>query len=251
MTSHRRSRSLRRSYSRLFLLILLLTGVSVVPAISPAEQTGVTLVGRVVFRGIVPPPEVVTVTRDPETCGVTKMLQPLAVQSRTNGVLNAVVSIEGVRLPPPVDPLNPPEARETTAIANDHCAFGPHVEATSVGNAIQVGNHDPILHNTHITIDSRTFFNVAMVSGGKPVRKVVKRPGIFYLRCDVHRFMQGYVVAFDHPYYSVTQASGDFRIVGVSPGRHKLTVWHESLGTLQREITVPTERGAPLTIEFP
>ena len=179
------------------------------------------------------------------------MLQPLAVQSRTNGVLNAVVSIEGVRLPPPADQPNPPSLTEPTMIANNNCAFGPHVEATSVGNAIQVGNHDPILHNTHITIDGRTFFNVAMVSGGKPVRKVVKRPGLFYLRCDVHRFMQGYVVAFDHPYYSVTQASGDFRIVGVPPGRHKLTVWHESLGTLQREITVPTEGGVPLTIEFP
>ena len=245
MPNHRHVRDSRRTYPLLFVVILLVTGASAVPLLSSAEQTGATLTGRVIFRGTVPPPNVVTVTRDPTICGATRILQPLAVQSRTHGVWHAVVSLEGASLPPPTDP---PEA---TAITNDHCAFDPHVEATRVGQALEIGNRDPLLHNTHITIDTRTFFNVAMVAGGKPVKKVVKQPGLFNIRCDVHRFMQGYVVAFEHPYYTVTEANGDFRLVGVPPGRHQVTVWHETLGTLQREVTVPAQGDVSLTLEFP
>jgi hypothetical protein len=39
--------------------------------------------------------------------------------------------------------------------------------------------------------------------------------------------------------------------VGVPAGRHQVTVWHETLGTLQREVTVPTQGDVSITIEFP
>lgn len=233
------------SYLHLFAIVLLVTGASLVPRPSPAEQGGATLTGRVLFRGAIPPPEVVTVTRDPEICGATRILQPFVVDSRTHGLMHAVVSLAGAPLPTPPDPSEP------TAIANDHCAFSPHVETIRIGQPLEIGNRDPLLHNTHITIETRTFFNVAMVAGGKPVRKVVKQPGLFQIRCDVHRFMQGYVVAFDHPYHTVTQATGEFRMVGLPPGKQQLTVWHETLGTLQREITVPAQGDLSLTLEFP
>jgi len=245
MPSHWQFRALRRFCVRLLVATLLVTGVSAVPLITPAEQTGATLVGRVVFRGIVPPPEVVAVTRDQELCGTTRAIQPLTVQAGTQGVLHAVVSLNSPARPPQTD------LPATTSITNDHCVFSPRVEALRVGSLLEVSNRDPILHNTHITTQSRTFFNVAMVAGGKPVGKGIKLPGLFHVRCDVHRFMQGYVLAFDHPYYSVTQASGEFRIVGVPSGQHQIKVWHETLGTLQREITVPTEGNVSLALEFP
>jgi hypothetical protein len=57
-------------------------------------------------------------------------------------------------------------------------------------------------------------------------------------------------MTFDHPYYA-TQTSGEFRIVGRPPGHHQFTLWHETLGTLQREVTVPPEGDVPLTLEVP
>ena len=234
-----------RSCTQLLIVILLVAGACLLPLRSSADQTGATLTGRVIFRGAIPPPEVVTVTRDPTICGATRTLQPLLVQSGTHGVLHAVVSLVGTSLPPLIDPP------EITKIANDRCAFNPHVEALRVGQPLKVSNRDPLLHNTHITLETRTFFNVSMVAGGKPVKKTIKQPGLFHVRCDVHRFMQGYVVAFDHPYYSVTPDTGEFRLMGVPPGRHQLTVWHETLGTLQREVTVPAQGDVSLTLEFP
>jgi plastocyanin len=233
------------SYLQLFAIVLLVTGASLVPRPSPAEQGGATLTGRVIFRGAVPPPEVVAVTRDPEICGATRTLAPLLVQPSTHGVQYAVVSLAGAQLTPPPDPP------ATTTITNDHCAFSPPVETLRVGQPLEIGNRDPLLHNTHITIDTRTFVNVAMVAGGKPVRKIIKQPGLFQIRCDVHRFMQGYVVAFDHPYHTVTQTTGEFRLTGLPPGKQQLTVWHATLGTLQREVTIPTQGDISLTLEFP
>ena len=248
MPDYRRSRYIQHSYHQLFVIMLCVTGASLLPLSSPAEPTGATLTGRVIFRGTVPLPEVVTVTRDPEICGATRTLQPLLVQPGTNGVGSAVVSLTGERLPSPVDRSDQSEA---ATITNDHCAFTPHVEVLRVGQALEIGNRDPLLHNTHITIETRTFFNVAMVASGKPVRKIMKQPGLFHVRCDVHRFMQGYVVAFDHPYYTVTQTNGDFRLVGLPPGRQQIRVWHETLGILQREVTVPAQVDISLTLEFP
>ncbi len=245
MLGHRNSSHIRRSLARLLVVSLFITGTSLAPRPSPAEPIGATLTGRVLFRGAIPPPEVVTVTRDPEVCGATRILQPLVVDPRTHGLRHAVVSLAGAPLPISPDPS------EATAIANDHCAFSPHVETIRIGQPLEIGNRDPLLHNTHITIDTRTFFNVAMVAGGKPVRKRVKQPGLLQIRCDVHRFMQGYVVAFDHPYHTVTQATGEFRMVGLPPGKQQLTVWHETLGTLQHEVTIPAQGDVSLTLEFP
>ncbi|NOT24453.1 MAG: hypothetical protein HOP22_17255, partial [Nitrospiraceae bacterium] len=69
MPSHRNSSHIRRSLAQLFIVFLFIIGTSLVPRPSPAEQGGATLTGRVLFRGAIPPPEVVTVTRDPEICG--------------------------------------------------------------------------------------------------------------------------------------------------------------------------------------
>ena len=233
------------SCTRLSVVILLIAGASLLPLCSSAESTGATLTGQVIFRGAVPPPEVVTVTRDPEICRATRTLQPLVVQPDTYGVLNAVVSLKGENFSPSA------ELPGAIAITNDHCAFSPHVNTLRIGQPLEVGNRDPLLHNTHITIETRTFFNVAMVAGGRPVKKVVKQPGVFQVRCDVHRFMQGYVMAFDHPYHTVTQANGEFQLAGLPPGLQQIRVWHETLGTLQREVTVPAQGTVSLTLEFP
>jgi hypothetical protein len=40
--------------------------------------------------------------------------------------------------------------------------------------------------------------------------------------CDVHRWMQGWIVVVDHPYYAVTDADGRFTLADV---RRATTSW--------------------------
>jgi hypothetical protein len=57
------------------------------------------------------------------------------------------------------------------------------------------------------------------------------------------------VVVADHPFYAVTGEQGDFLLENVPPGRYTLQVWHESLGTVQRDVAV-NGSVATITVEM-
>lgn len=199
------------------------------------DERGASVVGLVTFQGTVPLPLKVAVTRDREFCGATVTVQPLFVGGPLSGLRNAVVSLERL------DVHQAPEAPQKVVIpiTNLGCAFTPHVRAVTVGSVLEIRNEDPILHNTHIRAGNRTVLNVVMVAGGLPVRKELKYSGVLSVKCDAHDFMSGYVLAFNHPFFQVTNEAGEFRIAEIPPGRYALAVWHETLGTLRREVVIP------------
>jgi hypothetical protein len=49
---------------------------------------------------------------------------------------------------------------------------------------------------------------------------------------SIHPWIQGYVWAFDHPLFAVTDANGDFEIKDAPRGTWRLVVWHEKVGYL-------------------
>ena len=136
-------------------------------------------------------------------------------------------------------------------LTNKDCAFKPRVDTITVGQTLILRNDDPMLHNTHIRNGKRTFVNVAQVVGGRQIEKLVKAPGLLNVKCDKHKFMQGYLVAFDHPYFAITNKTGQFRIVDVPPGRWTITVWHETLGSLTASVMVPDRGTMSVNMEFP
>ena len=81
--------------------------------------------------------------------------------------------------------------------------------------------------------------------------KQLTKPGIYQVKCDVHKFMTAILMAFHHPFFAVTDGTGTFRISHLPPGDHVVTIWHETLGTLQQRITFPIRGEANLTIEYP
>jgi hypothetical protein len=111
-------------------------------------------------------------------------------------------------------------------------------------------NDDPVMHNTHITVANSTVLNVAMVAGGRPVKKQLKKAGLQLIKCNVHKFMQAYRMVFDDPYFDQTTEDGQFTISGVSPGLHTLTVWHETLGVMQKDVQVPVRDTVVVDLEY-
>lgn len=209
---------------------------------------GATIVGRVIFRGPVPPPEVIPVTRDHETCGVSQSIQPMIVDPASGGVKDTVVSLvlrDGSIVPTTDQPAAVP------TVTNRACAFHPRVGIVKTGEFLETRNEDPVMHNTHIHADNRTFLNVALVAGGKPVQKRVKRSGLMKLTCDAHTFMQGFVMVSDHDFVATTDALGRFSIAGVPPGKHEISLWHETLGALKKQVTVPPQGELSVTFQYP
>ncbi len=224
--------------------VLIALMISHVPAALAQMEQGVVTV-HVLYHGTVPPPTDVPVTRDPEICGARVLLQPLTVHSPSGGLKDAVVTI---------DSLSPPETAQTgmppMVLSNSRCSFSPHVMPLQIGSPLEIHNQDPIMHNTHINNEMRTFINVAMVVNGRPVAKTVVKPGLYRVQCDVHKFMGGYVLASPHPYFGVTDDHGNTRILNVPAGRHDISIWHERLGQLQAHVSVPPNGEATATFEY-
>ncbi len=207
---------------------------------------GATVVGQVIFQGTVPPPAMVQVIRDPDFCGASVSIQNLVVDSSSMGVQGVVVSVEGVD-----NPSGKVLQAATPELRNRDCSFLPRIGTATAKKRLHITNEDPIMHNTHIHHGNRTFVNVAQVSGGRTFKKRLKRPGVLKVKCDKHEFMEANILVFDHPYYSVTETMGHFRISSVPSGLQELTIWHETLGIIHTKVEVPERGEVSITVEYP
>ena len=223
------------------ILILVLSSGGTIWAEAPVGA----LAGRITFTGASTPDQVLEVTRDAPFCGKTATIRTLAVNRETGGLEGAVVSLDAIPIPPNESPLPP------VGLVNSHCALSPPIMAGQVGQQLEIRNDDPIMHNTHLTLETSTFLNVALVPAGRPVVKQFKKPGIYHVKCDAHKFMKAAVIVLSHPFFSVTDRTGAFRISHLPPGDHVVTIWHEVLGTYRQRITIPLHGDANVTIEYP
>jgi plastocyanin len=198
---------------------------------SPLTAVSGTITGRVVFRGEIPNLPPIAVSKDHHVCGEQVPQEALIVSATNRGVRNTVVFLEGVT---PVEGGPPPGE---VALENRACRFVPHVVAVRVGTELAIGNADPVLHNLRAwsSPERRAFLNVVQPTQGQVSRRPIRRPGFLALQCDTHVHMSGYLLAFDHPYFAVTDANGAFRIAEVPPGTYRITAWHEGWTVVKRE----------------
>jgi len=203
-----------------------------------------TITGQILYKGAIPSSKVVKVSRDADFCGETWQDHPVQVDAKSSGLLEVIISVEGI----PVPSNHHPPAE--LVISNKECRFTPQAAAAQSGKFLHIRNADPLLHNTHIYQGKRTLLNVALVPGGRTIKKRIKRPGMLRVQCDKHVFMHAHIAIFDHPFFALTDHQGRFRITDLPAGTHSLTIWHQTLGTRSAEVTVPQEGEASLTIDF-
>jgi plastocyanin len=132
-----------------------------------------------------------------------------------------------------------PVSNEKVQLDQQGCVFLPRVFGLQEGQDVHVSNSDPILHNVHFKPARGRGKNVAMPAGATPRDFDFKAPDVMMsIICDVHSYMRSFVGVLEHPCFAVTGADGSFDIQGVPPGDYTLSVWHETLGRRQAEITV-------------
>ena len=227
------------------LLVLVAIGSVGVDSVLPSSaEAGATVTGKVVLKGPVPPAIEMGVTEDQAFCGKTLSITTVTTQKNGRGVVHAIVSLKNLEEGPAPTP-------HVQALHNTRCAFDQRVNALRLGDKLEVQNLDPILHNAHGKFGTRTILNVAQVPGGRPFQKKMKYPGHLSITCDKHTFMQAHVLVFPHSYFSMTNEQGRFRIEEVPEGLQHITVWHETLGTLEKEITVPHQGTVTVDFVFP
>lgn len=180
---------------------------------------------------------------DPEFCGSEAMDETFVFDPVSRKVANVVASIKGIKRG-----KNPNPVKLKIDIKN--CHFASHVQAVAAGGSYVVRNLDPVLHNIHLTVDKLTIFNVIMPPNGRNIEKPMPNNDLIHGRCDRHKFMNTSIRVFNHPYFSVSNRDGRYKISDIPPGRYTLEFWHEKLGQLEKEIIVEENKAITLNVEW-
>lgn len=145
----------------------------------------------------------------------------LDVQVRTPGgrpVADAAVVVE---------PLVPSHARNRAraAIEQRGSEFQPFVSIVQVGTAVDFPNNDTVRHHVY-SFSAPKRFEIKLYAGkpGQPV--VFDKPGEVVIGCNIHDWMEAYVLVVDTPYFARTAADGRATVRDVPPGRYRLRLWH-------------------------
>ncbi|MFQ5690270.1 MAG: carboxypeptidase regulatory-like domain-containing protein [Gemmatimonadota bacterium] len=216
------------------------------PSMRGSGGAGGTITGVVRFQGEYPTPEKIEVTQDASVCGTTKLSNTFVISPENKGLKNVLVTVEGVtggKAPTPT-----PRA----TITQKGCSYEPHFQVVELGpqpTELLIRNEDGILHNINVSMGGRTLFNSAQPAILKELKKKLRRPGVAAVKCDVHGWMNAYIVVLKgQPYYSVSDDTGAFAIHGVPPGTYTLRAWHEALGEMTRSVTVA--EGKTVKVDF-
>ena len=199
--------------------------------------------GTVVLEGPTPPAKKMPVTIDQYLCGKEKDAEDLIVSPRGE-ISNVVVWLEN----PPAHAAWPKSA-EKVAIDQNGCVFVPRVAIVPVGGTVDFLNSDRLLHNIHGSPTLNASFNRTQPKS-RTIPITFAKAEIVRVDCDLHAWMTAWVVVAPHPYHAVTKADGGFTFEDLPAGSYRLRIWHERLGTQEREVKVPDKAQATMKVEL-
>lgn len=106
--------------------------------------------------------------------------------------------------------------------------FSPYLTIVQTGTAIEFPNRDAFKHHVY-SFSQPKIFEIKLYAG-KPAKPVVfDKPGVVALGCNIHDWMEAYVLVVDTPYFARTGADGRARIGNVPAGAYRLKLWHPRL----------------------
>lgn len=225
---------------RFILLSFCLVGLLTIHA-DAGVITGVVKFGE----KTIPPPKMIEITKDQDVCGKgPRPSDAILISKKNHGVQNAVVSLKGIKTDKKAKPAG------NLAFVQKGCKFSPHVLMIPVDTEFDILNKDPLTHNIH------TFgFENATINRGQPKTVPVMKHKFelaerVKVKCDVHKWMQGWFIVVDNPYTVLSNADGSFKITDVPPGIHKVKVWHEGLKGQTKEVTIKGDEEVKLVFEL-
>ncbi len=199
----------------------------------PAKAQGNfgTIKGRVVWGGADVPkldPKVKkgdAAVKDGPVCAVNEIPnEEYVVDPATKGVANAFAYV--------ATPQGTNRAAEdallskspTVVIDQKGCRFVPHAVALHKDQELVFKSSDPVGHNVHYTGFTVSGNQMLSPNGTQTVKFPAVERNPVPLQCDIHPWMSGYFMIFDHPFFAVTKPDGSFEITGVPAGTQKVIV---------------------------
>ncbi|MGP0564628.1 MULTISPECIES: hypothetical protein [unclassified Nitrospina] len=201
------------------------------------------LKGTVTFSGTPPPATIHKTGIYSKACGAEFAGQTLLLKGKN--VRNAVVWLTEKK----GHALKDKDTSGEFVLDQTKCRYEPHVVAMPRGSELTILSSDPINHNIHTYSFDNDPINLMFIPGQEHIQEF-EEAEIVKVECDLHSWMQAWIVVTPNPYYSTTVESGAFTIPNVPAGNYTLNVWHEVLGTQSREVEV-SSANQEIHFDFP
>jgi plastocyanin len=122
-------------------------------------------------------------------------------------------------------PKNRPHAAAHVVIEQRGAEFAPYVTVVQTGAAVDFPNNDTVRHHVY-SFSQPKRFEIKLYAGkpGQPI--TFDKPGEVVIGCNIHDWMEAYVLVVESPYFGKTGADGQVRIAGLPAGRYRLQLWH-------------------------
>ncbi len=125
-----------------------------------------------------------------------------------------------------------------------NCDFLPHSVAIHQDQTLVLKSTDAASHNVRLTGFDNAGLNQVLAPNAQLDVKLVPERVPVRVECNIHPWMHGHVMVFDHPFFAVTGTDGSFELKGVPAGEHNFIVWQEKVGY----VTPGGNRGKPVTV---
>jgi hypothetical protein len=206
------------------------------------------IVGRVFFQGEAPTPKIIRMNQDPacEQEGSATVYSEEVVINSDGALANVFVYIKAGlgsrRYATPETPI---------ILDQRHCRYVPRVFGIQIGQTLKILNGDRTLHNVHASAESNKSFNLAMSAAEKVRTRVFDHAEVMIpLRCNVHPWMIAYAGVLEHPFFSVTDTTGGFKLSALPAGEYEIEAWHELFGRLVQNVKLAEAETTTIAFTF-
>jgi hypothetical protein len=222
------------------------------------KTTDGVIKGRVVYDGTQPTPAKLKLEghADAPNCHKGPDTDQTWLVSKNGDVANVAVFVEpadGGFIA--LDETQVEMFKTSPSIDQPHCVYVPAVVGIFAGYKTQDGkqhltgipllvkNSGDIAHNTKISGEPK--YNPTISMNILPGAKNGQRYPIYYQKtplnvvCDKHNWMRAKVVAFNHPFFAITDKDGNFEIKNAPSGVDVIVkTWHEDATSDSKKLNV-------------
>jgi plastocyanin len=146
-------------------------------------------------------------------------LEALVRTPAGNPLLDAAVVLE------PLTPAPAARNRPHAVIEQRGTEFIPYVTVVQTGTAVDFPNNDTVRHHVY-SFSNPKRFEIKLYAGkpGQPI--TFDKPGEVVIGCNIHDWMEAYVLVVESPYFGKTGPDGQVRIANLPAGRYRVQLWH-------------------------